>query len=81
MAYFANGTEGSVFDDQCSKCKYGKDPCPIALVQITHNYPAANNEVATSILDALVNENGTCTMWKQFRQDFEIDPNQLDLFP
>ena len=80
MTYFANGTDGSVFDEQCSKCKYGDKPCSISYVQTSFNYEAANNKIASSILDALVNENGTCTMWKQFRQDFEIDPNQLDLF-
>jgi len=40
MAYFANGTEGTVFDHQCSICKYG-----------------------------------TCAMWKEFKNDFRIDPS------
>ena len=80
MAYFANGTEGEIFDQQCGKCKYGAKACSIAYVQIHYNYDACNNKIASEILNALVNENGTCTMWKQFRQDFEIDPNQLDLF-
>jgi hypothetical protein len=81
MAYFANGTDGSVFDEQCSKCKYGDKPCPIAATQILHGYESCNNKQARQILDELVKDDGTCTMWKTFRQDFEINPNQLDLFP
>ncbi len=80
MAYFSNGSEGMCFDDQCAKCKYGRLPCPIALVQVTYNYEACNNEVATKILDTLVSSDGTCSMWKEFKTDFEIDPNQLELF-
>jgi hypothetical protein len=29
MAYFANGCEGEVFDEQCAKCRFGESPCPI----------------------------------------------------
>lgn len=80
MAYFSNGSEGMVFDDQCSKCKYGDKPCPIALVQMEYNYSAVNNEVATKILNTLVANNGTCSMWALAKSDFAIDPNQLKLF-
>lgn len=80
MAYFSNGSEGMVFDDQCQKCKYGDKPCPIALVQMEYNYSAANNEVATKILDTLVKDDGTCTMYDTFKHDFFIDPAQLKLF-
>lgn len=80
MAYFSNGSEGMVFDEQCAKCKYGDKTCPIALVQITYNYEAVNNDVATNILDTLVKQDGTCTMWELAKKDFFRDPNQLDLF-
>jgi len=83
MAYFSNGSEGMVFDDQCAKCKYGMDTCPIAFVQCVYNYDAVNNEVATKILDHLVKNDGTCTMYEMAKADlakpFE-DPNQLNLF-
>lgn len=79
MAYFSNGSEGMVFDDQCNKCKYGKHPCPIALVQVNYNYEQVNNKTATDILSSLVNEAGECTMLKMFK-DLEIDPNQTTLF-
>jgi len=75
MAYFSNGTEGEVFYHQCSLCKYGDKACPIALVQEMYNYDACNNEVARKILDELVADNGTCAMWKEFKNDFRIDPS------
>lgn len=80
MAYFSNGSEGMVFDAQCQKCKYGDKPCPIALVQITYNYDAVNNEVATKILDTLVKHDGTCTMWELAKSDLFSDPYQMKLF-
>ena len=70
MAYFANGTEGSVFEYQCSLCRYGAEACPIALVQFLYNYDACNNEVARQILDTLVENDGTCAMFKEFEDDF-----------
>lgn len=82
MAYFSNGSEGMVFDDQCSKCKFGKKPCPIAFVQMTYNYDQHKDTSGTakSILDQLIRQDGTCTILEMAKVDFEIDPNQLDLF-
>jgi len=82
MAYFSNGTEGMVFDDQCARCKYGQHPCPIALVQIDANYDQLKDETGTArkILNHLVKQDGTCTMWETFKHDLEIDPSQLELF-
>ena len=80
MAYFSNGTEGMIFDEQCIRCKYGDDPCPIAWVQTNWNYDACNNKVAREIMDFLVKQNGECAMFKQFEKDFFKDPNQTDLF-
>jgi hypothetical protein len=73
MAYFANGTEGSIFDEQCAVCKYGQEPCPIALAQITYNYDACNNEVATKVLNTIVDESGVCQMLKVFNKDLKTD--------
>lgn len=70
MAYFANGSEGECFDNQCGICKYGEEPCPIAFVQIEFNYDACNNEAASKILNRLVNNDGTCEMFEMFRKDF-----------
>lgn len=70
MAYFANGSEGMVFGEQCDKCKYGERPCPIACVQMVYNYDSVNNKTATAILDSLVKNDGTCMMYKMFKDDF-----------
>ncbi len=56
MAYFSNGTEGMVFDEECSNCRLGTEQCPIAFVQQMFNYDACNNEVATTILNCLVKQ-------------------------
>ena len=79
MAYFPNGSAGECFDNQCSRCKYGEMPCPIALVQTLYNYDACNNKVATAILNRLVLNNGTCTMFDMAKSDFEIDTRQTKL--
>jgi Fe-S-cluster-containing hydrogenase component 2 len=82
MAYFSNGSEGMVFDDQCTRCKYGRHACPIAFVQMDFNYSQHNDKSGTAqkILGHLVKPDGTCTMWETFKADFEIDPAQLELF-
>jgi hypothetical protein len=72
MAYFANGTEGMSFDEQCTRCKYGDKPCPIAWVQVDNNYEACNNKVARKILDYLVSNDGICKMFEAFKNDFEV---------
>lgn len=79
MAYFSNGSEGEVFDNQCGRCKFGSKPCPIALVQGIYNYDAVNNEVATKILHELVYDDGECQVFEMAKTDFEIDPNQLEI--
>ena len=81
MAYFSNGSEGMVFDSQCQRCKYGQKPCPIAWVQMDANYDQHKDTsgTATKILDALVKNDGTCTVFEMAKLDFEIDPNQLQL--
>ncbi len=79
MAYFANGSEGEVFDVQCTKCKYGEMPCPIAAVQGAYNYDACNNKTAREILDSLVKNDGTCEMYKMCENDFFVDVNQQKL--
>jgi hypothetical protein len=78
-AYFSNGTEGEVFDEECAGCIYGVKPCPIAFVQGMYNYDACNNEVARKILDALVSNKGECVMKRTFPNDFNIDARQQEL--
>lgn len=69
MAYFANSSNGMRLGDECNECKYGQDPCPIALVQVCFNYEAVNNKAATEILDILVKDDGTCEMKKIIDKD------------
>jgi len=64
MAYFSNSSDGMKFDEQCSKCKLGELPCPIALVQNEYNYSACNNVIASEILNYLVKDTGVCSMFK-----------------
>jgi hypothetical protein len=66
MAYFANGSEGSYFEQECARCRFGEGPCPIAEVQSLYNYDAVNNEVATKVLDMLVSDDGACSMLHRF---------------
>ena len=80
MAYFSNSGEGDCFNKQCGRCRYDSQPCPIEYVQMIYNYDAVNNKVATEILDCLVKNDGTCTMFKTFQSDFELtedEKNQL----
>lgn len=82
MAYFSNGSEGMCFDDQCSRCRYGMMPCPIAWVQTDNNYEACNNEVARKILDHLVKQDGTCAMFEMDKKFFSMMPLEpTPMFP
>lgn len=81
MAYFSNGSEGTVFDDHCARCKYGKSPCPIAFVQMDANYDQINDTSGTArkILSHLVHDDGSCQVYEMAKLDFGIDPDQLEL--
>jgi len=80
MAYFANGTEGMAFDEECSTCKYGEIECPIAWVQMNYNYEACNIPVARAILDDLVADDGKCAMKAFLEKNKDYNENQLSLF-
>jgi hypothetical protein len=73
MAYFPNGSAGEVFSEQCSRCRYGEQPCPIYCAQYLHNYDACNVPVARAILDSLVKDDGTCMMFAMDETRFAID--------
>jgi hypothetical protein len=74
MAYFSNGSEGSCFDLQCSICKYGMDPCPIAFAQMEFNYDQLRDTTGTArkILNSLVDDGGNCAMFKAFKKDLKV---------
>ena len=57
MAYFSNGSEGEVLDNECAECVLTDDiPCPILWVQLEYNYEACNNEIASKILNDLIKQ-------------------------
>ena len=56
MAYFSNGSEGEVFDEECAECILGEQPCPIFLVQSEFNYKACNDPIGREILNCLVTQ-------------------------
>lgn len=66
MAYFSNGSEGAILDNQCAECPLGEKPCPIALAQQLFNYKQIDKNgernVASEVLDTLINEHGICQM-------------------
>ena len=85
MAYFSNGSEGAVFQNQCDRCRYGEKACPIALCQLTFNYDQITAEnagfpQARQMLDILVAPDGTCGMYELDPATFGVDPNQQTLF-
>lgn len=80
MAYFPNGSAGQLFDEQCARCRYGVAECPIYRVQYNHNYSACNVPEARSILDQLVQDDGTCRMFAIDPAWFTKPPEQGDLF-
>ncbi len=83
MAYFANGSEGDCLDQQCSLCRYGEQPCPIFEMQLMFNYDQLKDTTGTAsnIMDLLIKNDGTCTMFQRFENDFSLKPKVTPLFP
>ena len=89
MAYFSNGTEGMMYEEQfCDKCVHqgidsngeGKG-CPIWNAHFMYNYDAAGNETAKGILEMLIPTRSDglfadeCSMFQE-----TIDDGQMNLF-
>ena len=66
MAYFSNGSEGMVIDDQCSRCIHADEEahCPIAYVQLEFNYDQQKkgNEDLKKAMSVLIDKDGKCNM-------------------
>jgi hypothetical protein len=81
MAYFSNGTEGTVLDNQCAVCPVGRQPdlpCPVFLVQLQYNYEqlGKGQDKLRGAITCLVDERGTCLMKKAIEKAFGIpDPD------
>ena len=77
MAYFSNGSEGMILDEQCIECIH-EDPdagCPIALAQMLFNYDQVNNADLRKCLNMLVDDNrGECQMKPLIEQYYKKRP-------
>lgn len=69
MAYFSNGTEGMILDEQCLECRVGAVEglfCPVMFVQVEYNYKQLDDKgkrtMISELLNRLVNEKGECQM-------------------
>lgn len=82
MAYFANGTEGGILDEQCHNCLHGLNDdvlCPVALVQVTYNYAQLHQPDLQTALIMLVDEHGACQMRRALeRAGVVIDLSERD---
>jgi hypothetical protein len=83
MAYFANGTEGMIFDKQCAECPLWDKACPIYLVQLEYNYSQCNekNGDLRAAMNLLVDKKGICQMKPLIEQSirYPTSPNQLSI--
>ena len=53
MAYFANGTEGALYEEQwCDRCLHQGNTCAVWLAHMVHNYDECNKP--DSILHLLI---------------------------
>lgn len=71
MAYYSNSTEGEILDNQCSDCKFGDKPCPIAAAQLIFNYDSVGNDIAEKILNTIVSDSKGCMMFISFKKDLK----------
>jgi hypothetical protein len=82
MAYFSNGTEGIVLDNQCAVCPVGTHPdlpCPVLLVQLAYNYEqlGKGQDKLREAITYLVDEQGTCLMKKALEKAHGLpDPDE-----
>ena len=60
MAYFSNGSEGMVLDEQCCDCIDNAKGrwCPIRSLQVYYNYKQNDNKDLTDAMNMLINEKG-----------------------
>jgi len=74
-AYFSNGSEGEVLDNQCAECPVGSNPdapCSILAVQSCYNYKQIGNDDLREAMNMLVDDKGICQMRKVMIEDCKI---------
>ena len=60
MAFFSDGSEGTTMDILCPTCPIG-DPehvCPVAMIQLEHNYDQCDNPQLAEAMTTLVAQEG-----------------------
>lgn len=67
MAYFSNGSEGEILDNQCDECHLSYEaPCPVLLVQQLFNYRQLDENgeetMVSEAMNNLIDEEGICKM-------------------
>ncbi len=68
-----------VLDEQCADCIH-EDPdgaCPVALVQLTHNYDQVNNKHLEQAMATLIDKKGVCQMKKQLEKYYRKKPSDM----
>ena len=83
MAYFSNGSEGEILNEQCCDCLVAEDaPCPILLVQMTYNYDQLkdDNKQLREAMTMLVDDSGQCKMKPIIDNHLVEDKKTLPLF-
>jgi hypothetical protein len=82
MAYFANGTEGNIYEAQyCNRCAHRKDPskgecCPILMLHLLWNGDTEKDRELA--LDLFIPREGTwnkaCTMFVKHTTPMDWEP-------
>ncbi len=73
MAYFPNHSHAeSILLKQCDNCKLF-DKCPIFDVQYAYNYDAVENELASDILNHLIDNKEGCQLFKAYEEILRED--------
>ncbi len=86
MAYFSNGTEGMILDEQCSQCPVGESEdscCPVHAIQMLYNYDQLKkgNEQLREAMNLLVDGKGKCQMRVAILNangEQQTDPSPID---
>lgn len=85
MAYFSNGTEGMLYEEQwCGRCIHGQDQekgCTIWDLHMLYNYDECNNK--DSMLHILIPMGedgfaGECSMFTELQKELEQLRAELD---
>ncbi len=74
MAYFQDGTESKILDEECRSCVLGQGTCPIYLAQCLFNFEQMQDgqERLMQILHLLIDDGGICQVKKLMANKVEL---------